>query len=259
MADRQDQIQRLRKRHTAAPDSKAFAPLADLLRRDGQFEEALVLLEDGLARYPDYLSAMVILGQTLLDARRMDHARKVLVRVLDLDPENFVALRLLSEDAVGHELWHLTLPWLEKLVVIEPQEQRWALWLEQARSQTATDGVAKNDPVSQRADGFATMSMVDIYLDQGYLTKALAALRLMESAHPGQREIQDKLKAVLKRLDEEEGPQPNAPETGARLATGTPALERRNRQEQMATQRSRDKKQFNEWIEGFRPEGKGPQ
>lgn len=255
MADRQEQIERLRKRLRAEPESKVFAPLADQLRRDGQLEEALGLLEDGLSRFPDYLTAMVILGQTLRDAGRVDHARKVLVRVLDLDPENFVALRLLALDAFEQDIWHLALPWLERLVRLEPEDPLWPEMLLKARLDAADSGIALPSEAPEE-DGFATMTMVEIYIEQGYFAKALAALKLMQSQDPGRADVKARLAEVLGQLDAQGGPFANGQNSGrARLETGS----RRKRGPEKTDKRIRDKQQFNEWINSILPEEGNPQ
>lgn len=250
MADRQEKIERLRKRLRAAPDSKAFAPLADELRKDGQVEEALGLLEDGLARFPDYLTAMVILGHTLVDSGRADHARKVLVRVLDLDPDNFVALRLLALDAFDQDIWHLALPWLDRLVKLEPENPLWAEMLLKARLDAEESGQILPAEVPEE-DGFATMTMVDIYINQGYFAKALAALKLIQSRDPGRIDVKTRLAEVLTRMDS----QGNAAADGQPSGHGSVELgSRRKRGAEKAAKRIRDKEQFNAWIDSIQPE-----
>lgn len=248
MADRQEQIQRLRERHLAAPGSKAFAPLADQLRRAGQTEEALVLLEDGLSRHPDYLTAMVILGRTLLDAQRLDHARKVLGRVLDLDPDNFVALGLLARDACQYGKWAQAVPWLERLVSLEPHVTDWPLLLEKARTaqpvavsqERAGDLPAGADKVSS---GIATMTMVDIYLAQGYYGKALDALRLIRAREPERTDIKSRMAEVLALMDlhgEGNPPAATGEAPGKGPHSGPPAA---------GTRRRLEKQHFNDWID----------
>lgn len=250
MADRQEQIERLRKRLRAAPDSKAFAPLADELRQDGQVEEALSLLEDGLARYPDYLTAMVILGNTLVDSGRADHARKVLVRVLDLDPDNFVALRLLARDAFDQEIWDLALPWLDRLVKIEPENPFWQEMLLKARLDAEVSG-QEPIPDTPGPDGFATMTMVDIYIEQGYYAKALAALKLIQSRDPGRQDVKSRLAEVLAQMDSQGGLISEGNATGrTRVELGS----RRKRGTEKAAKRIRDKDQFNAWIDSIQPD-----
>ncbi len=245
MVDRKHRIARLRKRHDAAPDSKVFAPLADLLGREGQVEEALSLLEDGLARHPDYLSGMVVLGRTLMEADRRDHARKVLVRVLDLDPDNHVALGLLADDALGQEIWDLAEPWLIKLVQLEGPESRWKGLLLKARNrQSRQQGT---DQVPAAAGSLATMTLVDIYIEQGYLEKALAALQLMKDRDPTLPGLRAKRDQVLHLLDQKES---SSAEALAEADSGAATSAERRTQ-----QRVRNKQQFHEWINGLSSEG----
>lgn len=250
MADRLEQIERLRKRQRLAPESKVFAPLADLLRREGELEEALVLLEGGLVRHPDYRTAMVILGHTLLDAQRHDHACTVLEKVLDLDPDNFVALGLLARDACNRGQWGRALPWLERLVSLEPDEADWPRLLAEARAEemVGQEGPPADDGSPAAARGpreFATMTMVDIYIEQGYYAKALASLRLLRAKEPDRTDIKPRMVEVLALLDmhgegnpaeEPAGDStPSSQEPGNRPPVGNP-------------RRDLEKKHFADWI-----------
>ena len=250
MPDRQEQIERLVKRHRANPESKTFAPLADLLRQDGQVEEALVLLEDGLARYPEYKTAMVILGCTLMDSNRLDHARKVLVKVLDLDPQNLVALRLLAQDAYGQGIWHLAMPWLVRLAELEPQVDEWAEKLARVRQEVDGPGSESTSEPSGPEE-FATMTMAEIYIEQGYLSKALAALKLIQAREPGRPDVKIRLTEVMALLTDQRSSGAADGSTGDR---GPEAGPRRSRRQEMAAKRARDKEQFNAWIDGVQPE-----
>ena len=230
-----------------APYSRVFAPLADLLRQAGRWEDALELLEDGLGRHPDYVSALVIKGRTLVDAGRMDQARLVLARVLELDAENFVVLRLLTEDARSREAWEEAIPLLEKLVVLDPDDERWPGALAEAKQFASRDIPSGSDGSS-----FATMTLVDIYLAQGYRVKALAALDQMAAREPGRKDIQQRMVEIRA-----EGPSVPASLEGMapspRIAPSAPA----GNGGRKASQRSSEKKKFEEWINRIRQEG-GP-
>lgn len=229
------------------PYSRVFAPLADLLRLAGRFEDALELLDDGLGRHPEYLSALVIKGRTLLDAGHMDQARQVLARVLEQDPENFVVLRLVTEDARSRQAWEESIPLLEKLVVLDPDDERWPGALSEARQFAARDQSA--DPVDS---SFATMTLVDIYLAQGYQAKALAALHQMAVREPERTDILQRIAEI-----QAVGPSsPADPDGGSRPPLApieTPA----GLGGKMAAKRSTEKKKFEDWIDRIRQEG-GP-
>jgi tetratricopeptide (TPR) repeat protein len=74
-----------------------FAALANEYRKAGQLEKAIELCELHLAEQRNHLSGHVVLAQSLVDAGRPEAAWSSLHTALDLDPENFIALRLLGD------------------------------------------------------------------------------------------------------------------------------------------------------------------
>ncbi len=241
--DQQQKIRLWRQRMDAAPHSRAFAPLADALRQAGHHKEALTLLEDGLARHPEYQAARVILGRTLLDTGRSERAGEVLRGVLENDGENVVALRLLTENARSRQAWREVVPLLEKLSVLDPDDERWPQALSEAR---------RNQSIPLAADvpetSFATMTLVEIYLAQGYRSKALTALHRMREREPGRQDIADKIAEISIT---------RAPGTGKadRVAEAEEADMESGaggRSDLQAAKRARDKKAFEAWVERLR-------
>ncbi|CAN5346820.1 hypothetical protein BH23GEM2_BH23GEM2_08100 [soil metagenome] len=74
-----------------------FAALANEFRKQGELERAIELCEAHLAEQRNHLSGHVVLAQALVDAGRESDAWDPLHTALDLDPENFIALRLIGE------------------------------------------------------------------------------------------------------------------------------------------------------------------
>lgn len=93
------ELARLTERYEEQPAGRVFAPLADCHRKLGQLDSALQICLTGLARHPGYSSAQLILGKIFLDRGEDDRAREALERVLELDPQNLLAMRLLAERA----------------------------------------------------------------------------------------------------------------------------------------------------------------
>jgi len=227
------------------PHSRLFAPLADLLRQAGRPEDSLELLEDGLGRHPDYVSALVIKGRTLLETGRLDLARQVLYQVLDLDPENFVVLRLLAEDARGRLAWEEAIPLLEKLVVLDPDDDRWPGALVEAKQFAARVASA-----GSAGSSFATLTLVDIYLAQGYRAKALEALDQMAAREPDRQDIRQRITEITA----------EGPSVPPGLASRIPSVKTFDDSSgatggDRAAWRSSEKKQFEEWIDRIRQDG----
>ena len=93
--------QELRRRFERG-ESELFVPLAALARREGRTQDALSLLEGGLARWPQRVSAWVEFARLKAQLGRMEealgHYREVLER---LDARNLPALRALAAAALA--------------------------------------------------------------------------------------------------------------------------------------------------------------
>ncbi len=83
------------------PEGRAFVPLADAYLRKGSPEEALSLLEDGLARHADFASAHLVAARVHRALGRADGVEAALATVLTLDPGNAPGLRMRGELAEG--------------------------------------------------------------------------------------------------------------------------------------------------------------
>jgi len=115
-----DEIRRLEEQLQRQPESLVFARLADAHRKAGRPKKALAVLEDGLARHPDYPSGHIVRARTLRDLGQLDDALQSFRRVLELDGGNFVAITelagLADERGDTAEARH----WHERLVQIDP-------------------------------------------------------------------------------------------------------------------------------------------
>ena len=259
--DLQQRITIYRQELDEKPSSRTFAPLADLLRQDGRLNEALDLVEKGLAIHPDYISALVIRGRILLDSGRAEEAQRAFADVLARDSENVLVLKLLSDAARQRQAWNEAIPLLEKLAVLDSNEQIWLEALQDVRMRLRQD-TGEPEPHGEDGDnlGFATMTLVDILLAQGYRDKAVAALEDMARREPDNRDIQLKLAelrpGIAKPLGAPGMGVPPVPDPGsapkADGASGDPLAERRRR---LSENRSRDKQKFEDWLSKIRHDG----
>src|SRR5690606_975764 len=98
MADpHREEIAKLEALHAANPDGRIFTHLAEAYRKAGDLERARKTVEQGLSRHSNYPSAHVVLGRILWDMGDVVAAEAAFRRVLELDPENRVALRSLGD------------------------------------------------------------------------------------------------------------------------------------------------------------------
>src|SRR6267378_2658611 len=96
-SQRQSTIESLRERIARDPLSRAFLQLAEEYRKEGRYKEAVEVCLEGLARHPTYHTARISLGRTYMEAGDLQNARRAFSDVLELQPENHLAGKLLAE------------------------------------------------------------------------------------------------------------------------------------------------------------------
>ena len=133
-----------------------FAALANEYRKAGQLEKAIELCEQHLAEQRNHLSGHVVLAQALVDAGRPEAAWSSLHTALDLDPENFIALRLLGDLSAGAGDAEQARAYYFRALEIEPRNEQLLDALkslgqrgaasELATSELATSELATSEP-----------------------------------------------------------------------------------------------------------------
>ena len=114
------EIEKLKARFDENPEGRYFAPLADAYRKTGRLDEAIELIQQGLSRHPDYLSAHIVLGRCHLGKKDDPAAKQTFEGVLALDSENIIALKSLAEigERTGDTI--AARRWLDKLLQVDP-------------------------------------------------------------------------------------------------------------------------------------------
>lgn len=299
----QDRISRFRALHEQNPGARYFAPLADLLRQEGQHDEALRLLGEGLERHDDYLAGWVIRGRTLQEVGRSQEAFDTWQRVRSIDPDNILALEYLAEWAIESGDWERAEPMLEHLCRLLPEDAPWCDRLAEVRREAeehraaqeraeadkreeAKAGPVAQEEAQQAGGSFETMTLVDIYLAQGYRDQALSVLqRMLPGAGEGRDAILERIR-VLQNVEgeggtgrpvpesvpeaegagPEQGPTfgdrpertefvPSAVAAGAKCPRRLPQQEREQRQEERARRRDEERRQFEAWLARIRLDG----
>ena len=90
----------LMKRYSAIyrknPGSKVFALLADLYRKRGDMEKALVLCRKGLRKHPEFALGHIALGLVFFDMEKWEMAVSSLEKAVEISPENIFAYKMLG-------------------------------------------------------------------------------------------------------------------------------------------------------------------
>jgi len=172
-------IRRYEERLAKDPTSLAFAPLADAYRKTGRTRDAIRLCREGLERFPQYVTARLILAKALLDEGDGDGALTEVQAILADRPHEAQAHRLAGElhrraGELGEAVRHL-----EQAVRLDPgdRESRALLDILGARG-AVPEGSALKQLLAD--DTFATLSFGTLCLEQGLIDEAAQVfLRLL--------------------------------------------------------------------------------
>jgi tetratricopeptide (TPR) repeat protein len=238
------QIRRFEQQYEENPESFVFARLADAHRKVGNAERGLEILERGLERHPEYMSAHIVHARCLMDLGRQERAVEVWSRVLELDPQNLVALRALAELAIAAGDRVVARTWAERLLHVDPLNEEAARLVAETApdisraDRDAVDAAAEREGVDATGDpardtaadtdesetsrhsGMITETMADLYVRQGLYEEAAYIyweLVKRQPADPNLRERLARAQALASGESKIEGER-----SVVALSTGTP-------------------------------------
>jgi tetratricopeptide (TPR) repeat protein len=143
------EIEKLERRWSENPKGRNFAPLADAYRKAGELDRAIELCTAGLERHPDYVSAHIVFGRCLMDQKNDAGAADVFRKVLVLDPENVLALKILGEIALRSGRYDEAVDWVTRLLAADPMNGEAAETLTRAKGKAAQQQASAPVPASQ--------------------------------------------------------------------------------------------------------------
>lgn len=141
------EIEKLQRRWQENPLGLTFAPLAEAYRKEGMLPDALELLEMGLWRHPNYVPAHIVRGRCFVDGRADSAAETAFSRVLDLDPENVLALKGLAEIAERMGRYPDAVNRLERLLDVDRTNDEARLQLDRVRAACPSEAPVPEAPV----------------------------------------------------------------------------------------------------------------
>ncbi|HEU5262062.1 MAG TPA: tetratricopeptide repeat protein, partial [Gemmatimonadales bacterium] len=150
------EIDKLEQRYRENPKGRNFAPLADAYRKAGLLDNAIELCKSGLERHPDYVSAHIVYGRCLIDQKSDAAAADVFRKVITLDPENVLALRMLAEIAQRGSRFDEAVEWLTRLLSADPMNGEAAEALSRMRSKAAQTAAKRAEPSAHKVEPVRT-------------------------------------------------------------------------------------------------------
>ena len=139
-------IEKLQKKLDKAPNSTIFFQLAEEHRKEGNLEEALRILKEGLTRHPSYWSARVTLGRIYHQMGKAELAREELEQVIQAVPDNLLANKLLGDIYVFMNLPAEALKRYGIVQMLNPSDQEVAIHIQRLESETKKPPVIPEPP-----------------------------------------------------------------------------------------------------------------
>jgi tetratricopeptide (TPR) repeat protein len=142
------EIEKLRRRWLENPTGLMFAPLAEALRKTGNPDRALEVLEAGLEAHPDYVPALIVRARCHADSGNHGEAEAGFEEALAHDPMNPIAMRGLAEVLERNGLIPQAIQRIEALLEVERGDPEVRSALVRLRSLEASGKVEMPPPVA---------------------------------------------------------------------------------------------------------------
>ena len=181
------------------PSSAAFFPLASLLWEKGEVDQAENLLKGGLATYPNYAAACVLLGEILITKEKHEQAARYITKALEIAPWNISGRRLLAEcyrKEGDEEAMQIA---LKVAKMLEDDEVAIQSGIIDSKVDSAPVVVPEGE-----LDEVATPALAELYMAQGHLDKARDVYEHLLKSDPDKVEWNERLAAIKEQISQGE-------------------------------------------------------
>lgn len=205
-SDLNEEFKQLLQRYESAPDSRLFAPVADMYRKRGELDRAIEICNSGLEQHTDYVSGRVILGKCFYDRGASERAKTEFEKVLELDSENMVALKFLGDIYLAEDKKEKAADYYKELLEIDPTNDRIRSLYEDLTEEFDAPEIdlEEDERVENAVDDTepATMTLAGIYASQGYYDRAVGIYRGILEDQPDNEEARKMLEQVESKVSE---------------------------------------------------------
>jgi tetratricopeptide (TPR) repeat protein len=194
-----DEVELYRQIMSRDPSSQAFVYLAEALWERKMYEEAIETCTNGLRLHPHDLRARVVLGLSYLGTGELDRAETVLLKAKEMLEINTITYQALAElyDQKGNT--EQAGRYRQLFKAIHPTD------VAQVESGPAEPEIETSpEEAEQEEEEVATITMAEVYVEQGHLDKAMEVYRRILQNSPETEEIADRLAELDKQVGKTE-------------------------------------------------------
>ncbi len=182
----------------------------------GKYSAVVELCKEHLTESPDLLSGHLLYARALYEAGQIENSTEQFYRVLALDPDNAVALKLLGDIAFNAGDEFTAISYYSRILELDPFCEGIACALRPSTPQTTLKVTmvhrGETAPIESaaplRAIPFYTETMGDLYLRQGHARLAAEVFRTLHERAPRPhlleklKQAEDKARDKEKRISE---------------------------------------------------------
>lgn len=189
-------VRRHEERLQRDPTSLVFAQLADLYRKAGRTGEAVSLCREGLARYPHYTTARLILAKALVTQGDFEAALAELTAIQQVSPRDVQSHRLAAE--IQRRLGRLdqAVSHLETAIALDPGDRESRSLLALLRSTAPGEASGLRRVLAD--DTFVTRAFGTLCLEQGLVDEAASVFTRMLRNNPEDAAAREGLEQTLR-------------------------------------------------------------
>ena len=181
------EIARLSERLNKDPKSRIFVQLADAYRKSNMIDEAIEILNKGLAFHPNYPLAHLITGKCHFDKRQYEQAKESFDKTLSYDPQNIVALRMLAQTCEVTKDEDGQIKAYQGILAIDPFDAP------AKEKLTNLESLHRKEPLY-------TIAMAQEYEKQGNFKKALSIYENLSFTTPGDLVLEQKVTELKEKI-----------------------------------------------------------
>lgn len=190
------------------PHSTTFVPLSDAYRNLGMLEDAISVAQSGIEALPFFGPGYVVLGRAQMQCGELDNAALSFDKALEIDPDSVVALKSMAKLCVIQGDKERACRLLARAVALSPEDPVLANLHKslQPACEASSNSVCEGTGISKDSEDqslFATATVADLYVRQGYLDKARNIYQELLQAHPDDETFRERIAYVDKLLAEQ--------------------------------------------------------
>jgi tetratricopeptide (TPR) repeat protein len=210
----EERIKRYEEILAKEPGAIIFAVLGSLYARKYEFDKAIEVLSKGVENYPNYFSARILLGKCYLAKDDVDGAVREFSGILELDLYNVPTLNLLGDVLRDTGRYEEAGERYKKILEIEPEntDVQYKLHLleqltEIPHEMPGVGDVSETEIIAhetrEEEEGLATVTLAEVYAEQGLLDKAASIINRVVQDHPDDEDVREVYERIQRLIDSE--------------------------------------------------------